>query len=160
MGGRLVTWADVQISHSLREGYLPMPEVRWRHGDLALQITAAAEGPAGAPQALVRYALTNTGSAARAFTLLLAVRPWQVNPPQQFLNTPGGARRIDRLRWQAPRLSVNGAAGPCFAEAPSRVTAAPGAAGVDLRCPARCPGPARALGCAGPGLGPAAVDDA
>jgi hypothetical protein len=131
--GRLVTWADVKISHSLRDGYLPMPEVRWEDRELALQIAAAAEGPAGAPQALVRYALTNTGRAARDFTLLLAVRPWQVNPPQQFLNTRGGARRIDRLQWQAPQLSVNGVAGPCFAEAPSRVTAVPGAAGIDLR---------------------------
>ena len=131
-GGRLVTWADVQISHSLREGYLPMPELRWRHGDLELQIAAAAEGPAGAPRALARYALTNTGGVARELTLLLAVRPWQVNPPQQFLATPGGARRIDRLRWRAPRLSVNGAEGPCFAEVPTRVTAAPGAAGIEL----------------------------
>ncbi len=48
--GRLVTWADVQIGHSLREGYLPMPELRWRHGDFALQIAAAAEGPGRAPQ--------------------------------------------------------------------------------------------------------------
>jgi F5/8 type C domain len=131
-GGRLVTWADVQISHSLREGYLPIPEVRWKDADFALHVEAAAEGQAGAPQALVRYALTNTGSAARTFTLLLAVRPWQVNPPQQFLNTPGGASRIERLQWQAPRLSVNGAAGPGFAKVPSRVTAVPAAAGLDL----------------------------
>ena len=131
-GGQLVTWADVQLGHSLREGYLPMPEVRWQHGGFELHVAAAAEGQAGAPQVLVRYALTNTDSAARDFTLLLAIRPWQVNPPQQFLNTPGGARRIERLRWQAPRLAVNGAAGPCFAEAPSRVTALPGAGGIDL----------------------------
>jgi len=122
----------VQISHFLRDGYLPIPEVRWDHPGLALQVEAAAEGPAGGPRALVRYALTNTASAARELTLLLAVRPWQVNPPQQFLNTPGGARRIERLQWQAPRLSVNGGAGPRFAEAPSRVTAVPGAAGIDL----------------------------
>ena len=127
-----MTWADVQIGHSLREGYLPMPEVRWQHGDFALQIAAAADGPAGSPQALVRYALTNTGSAAREFTLLLAVRPWQVNPPQQFLSTPGGARRIERLQWRPPGLAVNSAAGPAFAEVPSRVTAVPGAAGIAL----------------------------
>ena len=131
--GRLVTWADVRIGHSLRDGYLPMPEVRWEHGDLALQVAAAAEGQAAAPRALVRYALTNTDSKARELTLLLAVRPWQVNPPQQFLNTHGGVRRIDRLQWQATRLSVNGGAGPCFAEAPSRVTALPGEGGIDLR---------------------------
>jgi hypothetical protein len=56
-----------------------------------------------------------------------------VNPPQQFLNTPGGVRRIERLRWQAPGLSVNGGAGPCFAGAPDRVTALPFAGGLDLR---------------------------
>lgn len=130
--GGLATWADVRISHSLREGYLPMPEVRWRHGDFALEVAAGADGPAGSPQALVRYAITNTSAAARTFTLLLAVRPWQVNPPQQLLNTPGGARRIDRLEWKRPLLSVNGAAGPLFAEAPSRVTAQPGAGGIAL----------------------------
>jgi hypothetical protein len=132
-GGRLLTWADVQLEHSLRDGYLPMPEVRWRHGEVALRIAAAADGPAASPRALVRYALTNTGTAARELTLLLAVRPWQVNPPQQFLYTPGGARRVDRLRWQAPRLSVNQGEGACFGVAPSFVTAAPGAAGLDLR---------------------------
>jgi hypothetical protein len=131
--GRLVTWASVRIRHSLREGYLPMPEVRWEHRELALHVAAAAEGQPGAPRALGRYALTNTGSAARELTLLLAVRPWQVNPPQQFLNTPGGVRRVERLRWEAPQLSVNGGAGPCFAEAPSRVTAMRGASGIDLR---------------------------
>jgi hypothetical protein len=143
-GGRLVTWADVGISHSLLDGYLPMPEVRWQHPELALQISAAAEGPAGAPRALVRYALTNTGTAARTFKLLLAVRPWQVNPPTQFLSTPGGARPIERLEWEAPRLFVNGAAGPRFGEVPSRVTALPGEGGVTLKALRDAP-PLRAL---------------
>jgi hypothetical protein len=131
--GRAVTWADVRIRHSLRDGYLPLPEVRWQGRDLGLAIGAGADGPPGAPTLLARYALTNEGSAPRTLTLLLAVRPWQVNPPQQRLNMPGGARRIDRLDWQAPRLSVNGAAGPRFAAAPDRVTALPGAGGIDLR---------------------------
>jgi len=95
-------------------------------------VTAAAEGQAEAPELLAKYALTNTGHEARSFTLLLAVRPWQVNPPQQFLTTPGGARRIDRLAWQPPCLFVNDAAGPCAAEVPGRVTALPGSGGLDL----------------------------
>ncbi len=130
--GQLVTWAEVEIAHALREGQLPLPEVRWRHGRFALEIAAAAEGRPEAPQLLARYALTNTSGSARAFTLLLAVRPWQVNPPQQFLNTPGGASRIEQLRWQAPRLTVNGKE-LTFTEAPGRVTALPLAGGVDLR---------------------------
>ena len=131
--GQLVTWADVQIGHSLREGGLPMPEAHWRHGLFALDIAAAAEGGPAAPQLLLRYALTNAGRSARAFTLLLAVRPWQVNPPQQFLNTPGGASLIERLRWQAPRLTVNDDKVLTFAEAPGRITAMPLAGGIDLR---------------------------
>ena len=131
--GQLVAWANVQVVHSLREGHLPMPEVHWRHGLFALDIAAAAEGRPAAPRLLARYALTNTSGSARAFTLLLAVRPWQVNPPQQFLNTPGGASRIDRLRWQAPRLTVNDGKELTFAEAPGRVTAMPLAGGIDLR---------------------------
>ena len=131
--GRLVTWADVQIRQSLREGYLPVPAVRWSDPEFGLEVEAAADGQAGAPHTLARYALTNTGRTARTLTLLLAVRPWQVNPPQQFLNTPGGARRVEALRWDAPHLSVNGAAGPRFAAPPGRVTAVPGAAGLSLQ---------------------------
>jgi hypothetical protein len=131
--GQLVAWADVQIAHSLREGHLPLPEVHWRHGLFALDIAVAAEGQPAAPKLLARYALKNTSGSARAFKLLLAVRPWQVNPPQQFLNTPGGARRIDRLRWKAPRLIVDEVRALTFAEPPDRVTAMPLAGGIDLR---------------------------
>ena len=31
---------------------------------------------------------------------MLALRPWQVNPPQQFLSTQGGVSPVRRLRWQ------------------------------------------------------------
>jgi len=131
--GQLVTWADVQIGHSLREGYLPIPGVQWRHRLFTLDIAAAADGPPAAPQLLARYALTNIGRSTRTFSLLLALRPWQVNPPQQFLNTPGGASRIERLQWQAPRLTVNGGKALTFAGAPGRVSAIPLAGGIDLR---------------------------
>jgi len=143
-GGAPVTWAGVSIDHALRDGDLPMPEVRWTHGRFRLDVAAAAEGPAQAPRALARYALTNTSGEARTFTLLLAVRPWQVNPPQQFLTTPGGARRIERLGWAAGRLTVDGPAGsrspaPSFTVAPARVTALPLSGGLDLDALAAAP---------------------
>jgi hypothetical protein len=106
--GGVVTWADVQIAHSLRDGYLPLPAVHWRHAAFALDIEAAADGARESPHLLARYVLANTDSRERGFTLLLAVRPWQVNPPQQFLNTPGGARPIGRLRWRDRVLAVDG----------------------------------------------------
>lgn len=105
---RIVTWADVHLSQSLRDGYLPLPAVHWRHDAFALEIEIGADGPANAPQLLARYVLANTGEHTRQFTLLLALRPWQVNPPQQFLTTPGGVRPIGKLGLRAGSLLVDG----------------------------------------------------
>ena len=41
-GNALVTWADVSISHSLADRYLPIPSVEWRHKDFELRVTAVA----------------------------------------------------------------------------------------------------------------------
>jgi hypothetical protein len=42
-----------------------------------------------------------------SLTLALAARPFQVNPPAQFLNTAGGASPIRSLAWDAGTLTVN-----------------------------------------------------
>jgi hypothetical protein len=107
-GGKLVTWADVQTSQSLRDRYLPMPSVQWRRGALSLTTTAFAQGTAGASQLVVGYALANNGDTPRDVTLVLAARPFQVNPPTQFLNAPGGISAIDDLAWNGHALTVNG----------------------------------------------------
>jgi hypothetical protein len=108
-GGKLVTWADVQTSQSLRDRYLPMPSVQWRSDALSLTTTAFAQGAAGASQLVVGYALANNGDTPRDVTLVLAARPFQVNPPTQFLNAPGGISAIDDLAWDGHALTVNGA---------------------------------------------------
>jgi hypothetical protein len=46
---------------------------------------------------LARYRMRNRGAAPHTATLYLAVRPFQVNPPTQFLNTTGGAARVRTL---------------------------------------------------------------
>jgi hypothetical protein len=97
-GDRLISWADVAITPSLADGYLPIPTVRWRHGDdVSLSITAFAEGNRDNTRLLARYVLRNDGNKARTLTLALAIRPFQVNPPVQFLNTPGGVSPIHSL---------------------------------------------------------------
>ena len=48
-------------------------------------------------------------SGRKSVTLVLAVRPFQVNPPSQFLNTPGGVSPIHALVWDGEAVSVNGA---------------------------------------------------
>ncbi|WP_374569037.1 hypothetical protein [Ideonella sp.] len=96
----LVNWADVKISHTLPEGYLPQPRVHWAHPAFTLDIDAGASGDGTRPTGHARYTLRATGARPLAATLLLVARPWQVNPPQQFLNRPGGASPLSRVAWQ------------------------------------------------------------
>ncbi len=97
--GGLLDWSDVRITQALRDGYLPLPSVTWTKGPLHLQVTAFGAGTPAAARLLARYTVRNDGDAARHVTLALAVRPLQVNPPQQFLNTPGGFGPIHRIRY-------------------------------------------------------------
>jgi hypothetical protein len=105
----LITWRDVQRSAALRDGMLPMPSVEWTISDrpYQLSITPFAVGPASASSVVARYRLRNSGTTARHPTLYLALRPLQVNPPWQFLNTTGGYARVDSLRWTGTSLRVN-----------------------------------------------------
>jgi hypothetical protein len=109
-----VTWADVAIDHSLPEGYLPLPRLRWRHPAFTLDIDAGASGrgggvggTGGGALGMVRYTLRAPAGQALKARLLLVARPWQVNPPQQFLNRPGGASPLHRVAWQGGALRLN-----------------------------------------------------
>ena len=106
--GRLITWADVTMEHSLAEGYLPIPTVVWRHDDLVLRVTAYAAGDRARSQLIADYTVENLSDRPRAVTLALALRPFQVNPPQQFLNIAGGVARLDELAWDGKALAING----------------------------------------------------
>jgi hypothetical protein len=133
VGGKLLSWADSRITHSLRDGDLPMPSVHWTvggHGDrLALDIKAFGHGTPEAAQALVRYTVRNLSRRARHVTLALAWRPFQANPPTQFLAHPGGASEIDTLGWDGRALAVNGISRLQPLVAPSSVQLEPLAAG-------------------------------
>ena len=107
-GSRLTTWADVTALPSLEDGDLPIPSVRWETGALALTVTAFSEGPAGSSTAFARYTIENRSRGRRSMSLVLALRPFQVNPPWQFLNTPGGVAPIDSIRFASGIVTVNG----------------------------------------------------
>ena len=106
--GRLLSWADVHAKPSLAEGVLPIPSVRWDAGDAELTVTACAFGPADSSSILATYGVSNHGERARRAILYLALRPFQVNPPPQFLNTPGGTAPIRELVAEGRRARVNG----------------------------------------------------
>jgi len=104
----LVGWPGVKTSQSLQDGYLPIPAVDWSHPAFGLRVTAFAHGDAQLAQLVARYRLENTTDQPRTYTLALAIRPLQVNPPSQFLNTIGGVSRIDRLALGRIVTEVNG----------------------------------------------------
>lgn len=106
--GRLSTWSDATCSQSLEKGYLPIPTATRKDGDLTLGVTLLGTGPRSAPVLLARYRLANGGTAPWKGSLFLAVRPFQVNPPIQFLGTPGGVADIHALDCRDRTVSVNG----------------------------------------------------
>ncbi len=106
--GQLATWADATITQSLQDGYLPIPQVDWKHSSFDLRVTAFAQGIRKTSQLVARYRLVNTTSSPRDYVLVLAARPMQVNPPSQFLNTVGGVSRIDELSIEERDIVVNG----------------------------------------------------
>ena len=113
--GRLITWADARVSQSLRGGDLPIPSVRWslsgRAASLALTTTAWVAGQGDSATLYVRYRVANSGAAARHTALFVALRPFQVNGPFQFLNTPGGAAIVRSIRYDHEVVHVGGAVG-------------------------------------------------
>jgi hypothetical protein len=147
-GSQVTTWADVQISHALHEQYLPIPRVTWRHPQWEMQVTAFASGTREQSQLAARYAITNTSDRELALALVLAVRPYQVNPPVQFLNQPGGVSPIRALAWDGAALSVDGAPRVFPLQPPDHVELAPFDAGGFPETPA----PAR-------GAAPHAIED-
>ena len=127
--GRVLSWADARITHTLRDGDLPMPSVHWRAGDLALDVDTWSQGRPDAAQALARYTVRNTGTRPQRVGLALAWRPFQANPPTQFLAHPGGASEVGTLDWDGRVLDTDGVARVVPLVPPDAVQLEPLAAG-------------------------------
>lgn len=116
---RVFTAHDFVVTHSLAEGYMPLPEVKWAGKDLNLTIAACGFGSVGAAGTLVRYQLAN-GGAARRVRLVLATRPLELNPPWQF----GRFQPIKSASFSADngrtRLDINGRPYLCSLTPPTR----------------------------------------
>ncbi len=88
-------WANVASRATLADGRLPIPSVTWTAPTFRLTTTALADHAGRA--AYARYTLHNPTRRARTYRLQLQVRPWQVNPPAQFLSQKGGASPISTI---------------------------------------------------------------
>lgn len=107
MDGELRAWPEFQAGQALLEGDLPVPSVVWDRDGLRVHLTALAAGEAGESALLARYRIQNVGHARRAGRFFLTARPFQVNPPSQFLNRPGGVATLREVRCGAHGLSLD-----------------------------------------------------
>ncbi|MEO5625323.1 MAG: discoidin domain-containing protein, partial [Dokdonella sp.] len=121
--GKLHSWADVSITHTLQDRYLPIPSVTWTQKGLHLTTTAFATGTPQSSQLIASYTIENTTEHAQTITLALVVQPFQVNPSVQFLNTPGGVSPIHSLAFSDGALAVDGKARAFAMDAPTRFIA-------------------------------------
>jgi hypothetical protein len=94
--GKRLTWADVEITQSLAEGDLPIPSVTWKTNGASMTMTAAVSSSS---MLQLRYRVRGDAS------LQLLVRPFQVNPSTQFLNTEGGVTRVFHPDLDVPPCS-------------------------------------------------------
>jgi hypothetical protein len=126
---RVVSWADAGARQFLVDDYLPIPGVTWRRAGWELRVTAFASGSRGQSRLVARYELRNLTRHVLPLDLVLAVRPFQVNPPSQSLNAGGGTSAIHHIAWDGAALSVNGDRKVFPLRAPDRVGAFPFHAG-------------------------------
>ena len=105
--GKVTSWADVDAQPFLVDDDLPIPGVQWKTADWTLRITTFAVGTGDDVRLAARYDVTNATDRPLALSLALAVRPFQVNPPSQALNNPGGVSPIRDLAWSGRALTVN-----------------------------------------------------
>jgi hypothetical protein len=109
LDGRLFTWADVPISRALVDGDLPIPTVTWRLPGARLEVTAVAAGEPSRSTLLARYRLVSESAESQTAELVLAARPFQVDPPYQFLNGGGGVTRLHALECDGEVLKAGAA---------------------------------------------------
>ncbi|CAN5592200.1 discoidin domain-containing protein [soil metagenome] len=89
-GNELLTWKHGRHEQRLEDGYLPIAVVKRLHEKVALEVKAFAVGPRDDATLYARYKVINRTGVKQSGKLFLAIRQFQVNPPWQFLNTPGG----------------------------------------------------------------------
>ena len=107
--GKLVTWREAKTTQTLDGGHFPEPSVSWDGGDWSLTLAPVTVlGPRDSSTAYLQYRIANRSRQRRTVQLYLAVRPFQVNPSWQFLNTPGGAATVRELSFENQTVQVNG----------------------------------------------------
>jgi len=104
--GARVSARDSVRRQSLEGGDLPIPSVEWEHPRARLRVRVFAPDDLAV---LASYRVENPRDTEQRVELWLALRPFQVLPTWQFLNTPGGFAPIREIALTADEARVNGA---------------------------------------------------
>ncbi|MEO8616682.1 MAG: discoidin domain-containing protein [Luteolibacter sp.] len=103
--GRFLTWADVKTSLVMPKGGAPLASVVWNFGGRSLEILPWVDGKGDDLTLNVTYRL-KCRKEARDTRLVVAVRPFQVNPPWQAFRNLGGISPIHRITCETNSLIV------------------------------------------------------
>lgn len=103
----LVTWADAKVAVSLEKGGTPLPRVRWKAAGLQLDILPWVDGAEDELVLRVTYRL-RAKTASTNTRLVIAVRPFQVDPPWQAFRNLGGISPIHEIGVSEHGLSIVG----------------------------------------------------
>ncbi len=106
--GRTYTWASVSHTTFLEGQLLPFPVSRWEAPGWTLDVAPFAPATDRSATIYARYILRNRSATPLSASLGIALRPFQVNPPWQFLQTPGGISEIHRISRRGTQLTING----------------------------------------------------
>ena len=101
----LLTWAQADTTPKLPHGGAPLPAVTWRAAGLTLEILPWVDGRGGDLTLHVSYRLKCRQPLANV-RLIVAVRPFQVNPPWQAFRNLGGRSPIHRIHCESSGMRV------------------------------------------------------
>lgn len=105
----LLSWNNTEKTQSLEDGYLPIPSVSRRKDGLILETKVFSSGEAGNSVLYIINKISNSGIAEKKGNLYLALRPFQVNPPWQVLNNPGGTAVVKSVAYNGKKIKINNA---------------------------------------------------
>jgi hypothetical protein len=106
-GKELITWENSINIQSLEDEYLPIPIVKRSNDNLELEIKMFADGEAGKSILNLQYTLKNKSSENQNGNIYFAIRPFQVNPSYQFLNTSGGVAKVESIFFENDNAIIN-----------------------------------------------------
>ncbi len=102
-----ITWASAKTTVSLPRGGAPLPSVRWKSGTIQLDIHPWVDGNAEELTLHTTYRLV-CRKPAPGIRLVVAVRPFQVDPPWQAFRNLGGRSPIHHIDCNTRGMTVAG----------------------------------------------------